>query len=87
MAAVTYYVALAFKKAEDDGGDNVACDPREARNSEQAIRMAASYGGRTLRSRSVLSHWRSVVWRCRIADCLAVPWVINPYVHVLQSQQ
>ena len=42
MAAVTYYVALAFKKAEDDGGDIVACDPREARSSEQAIRMAAS---------------------------------------------
>ena len=42
MAAVTYYVALAFKKAEDDGGDIVACDPREARNSEQAIRMAAA---------------------------------------------
>jgi hypothetical protein len=42
MAAVTYYVALAFKKAEDDGGDIVACDPREARNSAQAIRMAAS---------------------------------------------
>jgi hypothetical protein len=42
MAAVTYYVALAFKKAEDDGGDIVACDPREARSSEHAIRMAAS---------------------------------------------
>ena len=42
MAAVTYYVALAFKKAEDDSGDIVACDPREARSSEQAIRMAAS---------------------------------------------
>jgi hypothetical protein len=41
MAAVIYYVALAFKKAEDDG-DIVACDPREARNSEQAIRMAAA---------------------------------------------
>jgi hypothetical protein len=42
MAAVTYYVALAFKKAEDDGGDIVACDPREARSSQQAIRMGAS---------------------------------------------
>jgi hypothetical protein len=42
MAAVTYYVAHAFKKAEDHGGDIVACDPREARSSEQAIRMAAS---------------------------------------------
>ena len=27
MAAVTYYVALAFKKTEDDGGEIVACDP------------------------------------------------------------
>ena len=36
------HVALAFKKAEDDSGDIVACDPREARSSEQAIRMAAS---------------------------------------------
>jgi hypothetical protein len=42
MGTMTYYVALAFKKAEDDGGDIVACDPREARSSEQAIRMAAS---------------------------------------------
>jgi hypothetical protein len=41
MGTMTYYVALAFKKAEDDGGI-VACDPREARSSEQAIRMAAS---------------------------------------------
>jgi hypothetical protein len=41
MAKMTYYVALAFKKAEDDGGEIVACDPREASNSEQAIRMAA----------------------------------------------
>jgi hypothetical protein len=42
MAAVTYYVALAFKKTEDDGGDIVACDPKEARSADQAIRMAAS---------------------------------------------
>ena len=42
MGTVTYYVALAFKKAEDDGGDIVACDPREAHSSVQAIRMAAS---------------------------------------------
>jgi hypothetical protein len=39
---VTYYVALAFMKTEDDGGEIVACDPKEARSSEQAIRMAAS---------------------------------------------
>jgi hypothetical protein len=42
MGTMTYYVALAFKKAEDDGGDIVACDPREARSADQAIRMAAS---------------------------------------------
>ena len=40
MGTMTYYVALAFKK--DEGGDIVACDPREAHSSEQAIRMAAS---------------------------------------------
>ena len=42
MSAVTYYVALAFKRSDDDGGDIVACDPKEARNSEQAIRLAGS---------------------------------------------
>lgn len=42
MSAITYYVALAFKKTEDDGGGIAACDPREARNAAQAIRMAAS---------------------------------------------
>ena len=41
MATMTYYVALAFKRSED-GGDVVACDPKEARSSEQAIRMAGS---------------------------------------------
>jgi hypothetical protein len=41
MATMTYYVALAFKRSED-GGDIVACDPKEARSSEQAIRMAGS---------------------------------------------
>jgi hypothetical protein len=39
---MTYYVALAFRKTEDDGGDIVACDPKEARSSEQAIRVARS---------------------------------------------
>jgi hypothetical protein len=39
MGTMTYYVALAFRKAED-GGEIVACDPREAQSSEQAIRMA-----------------------------------------------
>jgi hypothetical protein len=33
MGTMTYYVALAFKKDEDEGGDIVACDPREARSS------------------------------------------------------
>ena len=42
MGTMTYYVALAFKKAEDDVGDIVACDPREARSADQAIRMATS---------------------------------------------
>jgi hypothetical protein len=41
MAAMTYYVALAFKRSEE-GGDIVAGDPKEARSSEQAIRMANS---------------------------------------------
>ena len=42
MGVMTYYVALAFKRSDDDGGDIVACDPKEARSSEQAIRMADS---------------------------------------------
>ena len=44
MATVTYYVALAFKRSEDDGGDIVACDPKEARSSEQAIRTRGLLG-------------------------------------------
>jgi hypothetical protein len=38
MASMTYYVALAFMRSE--GGDIVACEPKEARSSNQAIRMA-----------------------------------------------
>jgi hypothetical protein len=38
MASVTYYVALAFTRSEDGG--IVACEPKEARSSNQAIRMA-----------------------------------------------
>ena len=38
MASMTYYVALAFTRSE--GGDIVACEPKEARSSNQAIRMA-----------------------------------------------
>ena len=41
MSAVTYYVALAFKRS-DDNGEIVACDPKEARSADQAIRMAVS---------------------------------------------
>ena len=41
---MTYLVALAFKRSEDDG-DIVACDPKEARSGEQAIRMASSLAG------------------------------------------
>jgi hypothetical protein len=41
MAAMTYYVALAFKRSEE-GSDIVACDPKEARSSEHAIRLAGS---------------------------------------------
>jgi hypothetical protein len=41
MGTMTYYVALAFTKS-DDGGEIVACDPKEARSSEQAIRLANS---------------------------------------------
>jgi hypothetical protein len=42
MGMMTYYVALAFKRSEDDGGNIVACDPKEARSVEQAIRTAES---------------------------------------------
>jgi hypothetical protein len=42
MGATTCYVALAFVRSEDNGGEIVACDPREARSLEQAIRMANS---------------------------------------------
>jgi hypothetical protein len=46
MAAMTYYVALAFTRSE--GGGLVVCEPREARSADQAIRMAgllAAIGG------------------------------------------
>jgi hypothetical protein len=41
MGTMTYYVALAFKRSED-GRETVACDPKEARSVEQAIRTATS---------------------------------------------
>jgi len=40
MATMTYYVALAFTRADD--GEIVACEPKEARSSDQAIRMAGT---------------------------------------------
>jgi hypothetical protein len=40
MATTTYYVALAFTRSE--GGEIVACEPREARSPDQAIRMAGT---------------------------------------------
>ena len=41
MGTMTYYVALAFKRSEENG-DIVAGDPNEARSAEQAIRMAGT---------------------------------------------
>ena len=40
MASMTYYVAFAFMKSE--ACDIVACEPKEARSSNQAMRMADS---------------------------------------------
>ena len=59
MATTTYYVALAFTRSED--GDIVACEPKEARSSSQAIRMAELSGddGGTLRRHRLLAHRRS----------------------------
>jgi hypothetical protein len=42
MGTMTYYVAIAFVRSDGDGGDIVACEPKEARSSEQAIRVASS---------------------------------------------
>jgi hypothetical protein len=42
MATVTYFVALAFTRSEKAGGDIVACEPKEARSSDQAMRMASA---------------------------------------------
>jgi hypothetical protein len=41
MDTMTYYVALAFTRSEE-GGDIVACEPKEARSRDQAIRLAGS---------------------------------------------
>jgi len=40
MAAVTYFVVLAFIRSED--GDLVATEPREAPSADRAVRMARS---------------------------------------------
>ena len=40
MATVTYFVALAFTRSED--GDVVACEQKEARSADQAVRLAKS---------------------------------------------
>jgi hypothetical protein len=40
MTSMTYYVALAFTRSE--GGEIVACEPKEVRSSDEAIRMAGS---------------------------------------------
>jgi hypothetical protein len=59
MGTVTYYVALAFMKS-DDSGEIVACDSREARSSEYAIRLATSLAKaeRALRSHRVFADSR-----------------------------
>jgi hypothetical protein len=41
MATMTYYVALAFKRSEEDG-EIVAVDPKEARSADHAMRLAGS---------------------------------------------
>ena len=41
MATMTYYVALAFMRSQEEG-EIVACEPKEARSSDQAIRMAGT---------------------------------------------
>lgn len=65
MGVMTYYVALAFKRSED-GGDIVACDPKEARSLEQAIRMAASLAVEEGHCGAIaLADRRSGSWRIR----------------------
>jgi hypothetical protein len=46
MGTMTYYVALAFMKSGDESAEIVACDPKEARSSEQAVRLADSLARR-----------------------------------------
>jgi hypothetical protein len=46
VTTVAYHVALAFMRSGDDGGEIIACDPKEVCSSEQAIRMADSLAKR-----------------------------------------
>jgi hypothetical protein len=39
MATLTYFVALAFMRSEVDD-EIVACEPKEARSAEHAVRLA-----------------------------------------------
>jgi hypothetical protein len=41
MATMTYYVALAFTRSQEDG-EIVAGEPKEARSAHQATRMAGA---------------------------------------------
>jgi hypothetical protein len=45
MGTMTCYVALGFVEL-DDSGEIVACGPKEARSSEQAICLASSLANR-----------------------------------------
>jgi hypothetical protein len=59
MAAMTYYVALAFKRSEDVG-DIVACDPKEARSAASVPHSRITgEDDRVLRSHRVLADRRS----------------------------
>jgi hypothetical protein len=58
MPTMTYYVALAFTRSEEDG-EIVACEPKEARSSDRAIRMASTMAAMEgSRSRDDLEHGR-----------------------------
>jgi Asp/Glu/hydantoin racemase len=58
MATMTYYVALAFTRSE--GGDIVACEPQEARSSNQVIRISGSLA-------TTEGHWGAIAFS-RIGD-------------------
>ena len=64
MAAMTYYVALAFKRSEENG-EVVACDPKRGTQLRASDPDGWVLGdaGRTLRSHRVLPYRRSGSWR------------------------